>query len=109
MFLLKAAIDYKAHEAIGLDGALAKLYAQSYGPWILGVVAAGLSLRALLAHRRALPAHLGQVSRHSSAERTAASIAISRPGSSALRPSLATARSWIASSSRLETDSKGAR
>ncbi len=42
VFLLKAAIDYKANEAIGLNGALAKLYAQSYGPWILGVVAVGL-------------------------------------------------------------------
>jgi Domain of Unknown Function (DUF1206) len=42
VFLLKAAIDYKANEAIGLDGALAKLYDQPYGPWILGAVAAGL-------------------------------------------------------------------
>ena len=42
VFLLKAAINYKANEAIGLDGALAKLYQQTYGPWILGVVAAGL-------------------------------------------------------------------
>jgi hypothetical protein len=41
-FLLKAAIDYKANEAIGLDGALAKLYNHSYGPWLLGAVAAGL-------------------------------------------------------------------
>jgi hypothetical protein len=42
VFLLKAAIDYKANEAIGLDGALAKLYHQTYGPSILGLVAAGL-------------------------------------------------------------------
>ena len=42
VFLIKAAIDYKANEAIGVDGALAKLYAQAYGPWLLGVVAAGL-------------------------------------------------------------------
>jgi hypothetical protein len=42
VFLVKAAIDYKANEAIGLDGALAKLYSQSYGPWLLGAVAAGL-------------------------------------------------------------------
>jgi Domain of Unknown Function (DUF1206) len=41
-FLLKAAIDYKANEAIGLNGALAKLYDQPYGPELLGVVAAGL-------------------------------------------------------------------
>jgi hypothetical protein len=42
IFLLKAAIDYKADEAIGLDGALAKLYGQPYGPWLLGAVAVGL-------------------------------------------------------------------
>jgi succinate dehydrogenase/fumarate reductase cytochrome b subunit len=41
-FLLKAAIDYKANEAIGLNGALAKLYDRPYGPEFLGVVAAGL-------------------------------------------------------------------
>lgn len=42
IFLLKAAIDYRADEAIGLDGALAKLYDQPLGPVLLGVVAAGL-------------------------------------------------------------------
>ncbi|HEX4518744.1 MAG TPA: DUF1206 domain-containing protein [Gaiellaceae bacterium] len=42
VFLVKAAIDYKANEAIGLDGALAKLYDRTYGPWLLGIVAAGL-------------------------------------------------------------------
>ena len=42
VFLVKAAVDYKANEAVGLDGALAKLYGQSYGPWLLGAVAAGL-------------------------------------------------------------------
>jgi hypothetical protein len=41
-FLVKAAVDYKANEAIGLDGALAKLYGHAYGPWLLGAVAAGL-------------------------------------------------------------------
>ncbi len=41
-FLVKAAIDYKADEAIGLDGALAKLYDRTYGPWGRGRVAAGL-------------------------------------------------------------------
>jgi hypothetical protein len=41
-FLVKAAVDYKANEAIGLDGALAKLYNQAFGPWLLGAVAAGL-------------------------------------------------------------------
>jgi hypothetical protein len=42
VFLLKAAIDYRADEAIGLDGALAKLYRQPYGPLLLGAVAVGL-------------------------------------------------------------------
>jgi hypothetical protein len=42
VFLLKAADDYKANEAIGLDGALAKLYDGAYGSWLLGAVAAGL-------------------------------------------------------------------
>lgn len=42
VFLLKAAYDYKANEAIGLDGALAKLYNGAYGGWLLGVVAVGL-------------------------------------------------------------------
>jgi Domain of Unknown Function (DUF1206) len=42
VFLLKASYDYKANEAIGLDGALAKLYNGAYGSWLLGAVAAGL-------------------------------------------------------------------
>jgi hypothetical protein len=42
VFLLKASIDYKADEAIGLDGALAKLYNAAYGSVLLGAVAAGL-------------------------------------------------------------------
>jgi Domain of Unknown Function (DUF1206) len=42
VFLLKAAYDYAANEAIGLDGALAKLYNGAYGSWLLGAVAAGL-------------------------------------------------------------------
>jgi hypothetical protein len=40
--LVKAAINYDPHSAIGLDGALNKLSHQSYGPVLLGVVAAGL-------------------------------------------------------------------
>jgi hypothetical protein len=42
VFLLKASYDHKANEAIGLDGALAKLYNGAYGSWLLGAVAAGL-------------------------------------------------------------------
>jgi hypothetical protein len=40
--LIKAAIDYDPHKAIGLDGALSKLSQYSYGPFLLGIVAAGL-------------------------------------------------------------------
>lgn len=42
VFVIKAAYDYKPSDAIGLDGALQKLAAASYGPWLLGLTAAGL-------------------------------------------------------------------
>ncbi|HWE80613.1 MAG TPA: DUF1206 domain-containing protein [Gaiellaceae bacterium] len=42
IFLVKAAIEYQPTAAVGLDGALAKLAHQSYGSWLLGLVAAGL-------------------------------------------------------------------
>jgi Domain of Unknown Function (DUF1206) len=41
--LIKAATDYNAQEAIGLDGALRELAEASYGPALLGAVAAGLA------------------------------------------------------------------
>jgi hypothetical protein len=41
--LIKAAIDYNPKEAIGLDGALRDLAHASYGPFLLGAVAAGLA------------------------------------------------------------------
>jgi hypothetical protein len=41
-FLVRAAIDYDPDKAIGLDGALAALRDASYGPILLGLVAAGL-------------------------------------------------------------------
>lgn len=41
LFLVKAAIDYKPKDAIGLDGALQKLAHASYGPFLLGLTAAG--------------------------------------------------------------------
>jgi hypothetical protein len=47
IFLLKAAIEYDAKEAIGLDGALLKLSQQAYGDLLLGLVAAGLLAYAL--------------------------------------------------------------
>jgi hypothetical protein len=40
--LIKAALDYDSKKAIGLDGALRKLAHASYGPLLLGIVAAGL-------------------------------------------------------------------
>ena len=45
--LIKAAIDYNPHSAIGLDGALNGLAHSSYGPLLLGVVATGLIAFAL--------------------------------------------------------------
>ena len=42
VFVVKAAIDFNPNNAVGLDGALAKLTHASYGPYMLGVVAAGL-------------------------------------------------------------------
>ena len=40
--LIRAAIDYDPDKAVGLDGALLQLANASYGPWLLGLVAAGL-------------------------------------------------------------------
>jgi Domain of Unknown Function (DUF1206) len=42
IFLVKAAIDYNPKDAIGLDGALRKLAHAGYGPYLLGLTAAGL-------------------------------------------------------------------
>jgi uncharacterized membrane protein YidH (DUF202 family) len=47
VFVTKAAIDYNPKDAIGFDGALQKLADASYGPYILGVTAAGLICYAL--------------------------------------------------------------
>jgi hypothetical protein len=47
VFLIKAAIDFNPSKAVGLDGALAKIVHRSYGPFLLGVVAAGLIAFAL--------------------------------------------------------------
>jgi len=40
--MIKAAIDYDPNKAVGLDGALRELAHASYGPALLGAVAAGL-------------------------------------------------------------------
>jgi hypothetical protein len=42
VFLTKAAVEYDPDEAVGIDGALAKLAHQDYGAWLLGLVAVGL-------------------------------------------------------------------
>lgn len=41
-FLMKAAIEFDADEAVSLDGALSELREAAYGPVLLGVVAVGL-------------------------------------------------------------------
>jgi hypothetical protein len=47
VFLIKAAVEYNPNTAIGLDGALRKLAAQTSGSVLLGLVAAGLIAFAL--------------------------------------------------------------
>jgi hypothetical protein len=42
VFLIRAAVEYNPKKAVGLDGALAKVDHASYGPVLLGLVAAGL-------------------------------------------------------------------
>jgi hypothetical protein len=42
VFVIKAAMDYNPKATVGLGGALDKLARQSYGSWLLGIVAAGL-------------------------------------------------------------------
>ena len=42
VFVIRAALEYDPKEAIGLDGALEKLASAAYGPYLLGVTAAGL-------------------------------------------------------------------
>jgi hypothetical protein len=46
-FLVKAAVEYDPNSAVGLDGALAKVANQPYGPVLLGIVAVGLIAFAL--------------------------------------------------------------
>lgn len=47
IFLIKAAVDFNPHAAVGIDGALAKIARASYGGIALGVVSAGLIAFAL--------------------------------------------------------------
>jgi hypothetical protein len=41
-FLVRTAIDFKPSQAVGVNGALSRLQHQPFGPWLLGLVAAGL-------------------------------------------------------------------
>ena len=42
IFVVRAAWEYDPNEAVGLDGALQKLAHETFGPLLLGIVAAGL-------------------------------------------------------------------
>jgi Domain of Unknown Function (DUF1206) len=46
-FVLRTAIAYKPRDAVGLDGALARIHAEPLGPLLLGLAAAGLITFAL--------------------------------------------------------------
>ncbi len=46
-FLIRAAVDYNAGKAVGVDGVLGRVHHQSYGPWLLGLTAAGLLIFAV--------------------------------------------------------------
>jgi hypothetical protein len=41
-FLVRTAIDFRPGNAVGVDGALARVHHQPLGPWLLGLVAVGL-------------------------------------------------------------------
>ncbi len=41
-FLIRTATEFDARRAIGVDGALAEVHGQPFGPWLLGLVAVGL-------------------------------------------------------------------
>jgi Domain of Unknown Function (DUF1206) len=42
VFLIRAAAQYDPDEAVGIDGALQRLADQTFGPLLLGIVAAGV-------------------------------------------------------------------
>jgi hypothetical protein len=43
-FLLRTAIEFRPSQAVGVNGALARLQNQPLGPWLLGLVASGLMI-----------------------------------------------------------------
>lgn len=46
-FLIRTAFDYNPKNAVGVDGALARLHHQTLGPWLVGLVAIGLLIFAV--------------------------------------------------------------
>ena len=52
-FVLKAALDYDPHSAVGVDGALARVHHEPAGPWLLALVGAGLIVFALFSFAEA--------------------------------------------------------
>lgn len=46
-FLIRTAVEFDASKALGVDGTLAEVHRQPYGPWLLALVAAGLIAFAL--------------------------------------------------------------
>ena len=54
-FVVRAAWEYDPKEAIGLDGALAKLAHAEYGPFLLGAAGGPVRVRALLPRPGAVP------------------------------------------------------
>lgn len=46
-FVLRTAIDFNSREAVSLDGALARVHREPFGPWLLGLAAAGLLVFAI--------------------------------------------------------------
>jgi hypothetical protein len=90
IFVLRAALDYDANEAIGLDGALQKLAHATYGPYLLGLTAAGLlcyALYCLVDARYRDVSVSGQGGSDSGAvSRTAGSTNIDRSGSASAVP-----------------------
>jgi hypothetical protein len=46
-FLIRTAFEFNAKTAVGVDGALSRLHQQTFGPWLVGLVALGLLIFAV--------------------------------------------------------------
>ncbi len=60
-FLIRAALAFNPDEAVGLDGALQTLAETGPGPWLLGIVAAGLLAYAVFCFAQARYARIRQL------------------------------------------------